>query len=241
MSASSTSEAGVIIVGAGQAGSEVATSLRQHGYGGTITIIGDECYLPYRRPPLSKGFLFGEDTLESLLIRNEAMYAKLGIDCRLGNGVVAIDREAHTVELQDGARLGYAWLVLATGGAPRRVSLPGAERGNVHYVRSIPDILALQAAFRPGQRLVVIGGGYIGLEAAAVGIKKGLTVTVLEALPRVLARVAAPEISAFYEQAHRRRGVDVRTGVTIQPLEGRERVDAVVLADGSRIAADVLI
>jgi len=241
MSAPSSSGVGVVIVGAGQAGSEVATSLRQQGYVGAITIVGDEGYLPYRRPPLSKGFLSGEDTLDSLLIRNDAMYAKLGIACRLGNAVVSIDRDARSVELQGGEKLHYAKLVLATGGYPRQMTLPGAEHSNIHYVRSIPNILSLQQAFRPGQRLVVVGGGYIGLEAAAVGIKKGLVVTVLEAMPRVLARVAAPEISAFYEQAHRRRGVDVRTAVTIQSLEGQDRIDAVLLSDGSRIAADLLI
>lgn len=235
------SKADVVIVGAGQAGSELASSLRQQGYVGSIVLIGDEPYLPYRRPPLSKTFLAGEVTLESLLIKTQAVYEKNQIDCRIGVGVEAIDRAAHRVRLFDGSVIEYGKLALATGGRPRRLSLPGAEHDNVHYVRTIADIEALKAQFGAGRRLLIIGGGYIGLEAAAVGIKKGLDVTVVEAAPRVLARVTAPEISAFYERLHRGRGVKLLTGVGVHGFEGSGRVEVVVLTDGTRLPADLVI
>lgn len=232
---------GVVIVGAGQAGSEAATALRQNQYRGRILMIGDEPQLPYRRPPLSKAFLSGEATVESLLIRGADSYTKQDIQFLGPVGVRTIDRSAKHVEIDEGRIFSYEKLILATGGRPRRLSLPGADRPNVHYVRTVADVLALKEDFQPGKRLVVIGGGYIGLEAAAVGIKKGLQVTVLEALPRVLARVAAPELSAFYEAAHRRRGVDVRTGVGIVALHGNQRVEEVQLTDGSCVPADLVI
>lgn len=236
-----SSKADVLIVGAGQAGGDLASILRQQGYEGRIVLIGDEPYVPYRRPPLSKTFLSGEATLESLFIKPQAVFDKHNIECMFGTGVESIDREARSVRLYDGTTIEYGKLVLATGGRPRRLSLPGAEHPNVHYVRTIADILRLKEQFEAGKRLVIIGGGYIGLEAASVGIKKGLKVTVVEALPRVLARVTAPEISAFYERVHRSRGVDVKTGVGVHALEGDTVVDAVVLADGTRIEADIVI
>ncbi|WP_028009418.1 NAD(P)/FAD-dependent oxidoreductase [Solimonas flava] len=241
MTDSQISKADVVIVGAGQAGSELASSLRQQGFAGSIVLIGDEPYLPYRRPPLSKTFLAGEATLESLFIKTQAVYEKNQIDCRVGIGVEAIDRAAHRVRLFDGSVIEYGKLALATGGRPRRLSLPGAEHDNVHYVRTIADIEALKAQFGAGRRLLIIGGGYIGLEAAAVGIKKGLDVTVVEAAPRVLARVTAPEISAFYERLHRGRGVKLHTGVGVHGFEGSGRVEAVVLTDGTRLPADLVI
>lgn len=236
-----TSAPTTVIVGAGQAGSELATTLRTQGYTGRIVLIGDEPHLPYRRPPLSKTFLAGEATLESLYIKPAAAYEKAGIECRTGVRVEGIDRPAHTVQLSDGSSIHYDWLALTTGGRPRTIPIDGATKPNVHYVRSIHDIVRLREQFTAGQRLVIIGGGYIGLEAAAVGIKKDLRVTVVEALPRVLARVTAPEISAFYERVHRDKGVDLRTGVGLAALEGGERVETVVLADGTRLPADLVI
>lgn len=231
----------VVIVGAGQAGAETAGALRQNQFQGRIVLVGEEAQLPYRRPPLSKAFLAGEASAESLLIRNADFHTKQSIEFIGSTRVKSIDPQAKTVALEDGSTLHYTKLVLATGGRPRRLTLPGGDQPNVHYIRTLADVMALQEDFLPGRKLVVIGGGYIGLEAAAVGIKLGLSVTVLEALPRVLARVAAPELSAFYEQAHRRRGVDVRTGVGIVGFGGQGRVESVQLRDGSSLPADLLI
>jgi 3-phenylpropionate/trans-cinnamate dioxygenase ferredoxin reductase subunit len=230
-----------VIVGAGQAGSELATSLRQQGYADSVVLIGDEDLVPYRRPPLSKTYLSGEVTRESLFLKPRAVYEKHAIECRFGIGVESIDRAARSLRLYDGSVLMYDKLALTTGGRPRRLSVPGAERSNVHYIRTVADIDRLKQQFGEGKRLVIIGGGYIGLEAASVGIKKGLHVTVVEALPRVLARVTAPEISAFYERVHRGHGVDLRTGVGVHALEGDGDACAVVLADGTRLATDLVV
>jgi 3-phenylpropionate/trans-cinnamate dioxygenase ferredoxin reductase subunit len=230
-----------VIVGAGQAGSELATSLRQQGYADSVVLIGVEDLVPYRRPPLSKTYLSGEVTRESLFLKPRAVYEKHAIECRFGIGVESIDRAARSLRLYDGSVLMYDKLALTTGGRPRRLSVPGAERSNVHYIRTVADIDRLKQQFGEGKRLVIIGGGYIGLEAASVGIKKGLHVTVVEALPRVLARVTAPEISAFYERVHRGHGVDLRTGVGVHALEGDGDACAVVLADGTRLATDLVV
>jgi len=230
-----------VIVGAGHAGAELAGALRQQGHAGAVILIGDEPELAYRRPPLSKTYLAGEATRESLLLRNAAAWEKQQIECWNGVPVIAIDREAHCVALGDGRMQAYDKLVLATGGRARRLDAPGAQKPNVHYVRTLADIDRLKAEFGAGRRLLVIGGGYIGLEAAAVGIKQGLAVTVVESLPRVLARVAAPEISAFYERAHRRRGVDLRTGTAIEAFIGDGRVEAVRFSDGSTLAMDLVV
>ena len=235
---SSSGAAGVVIVGAGQAGGDLSGALRANAYPGPITLIGDEPYPPYRRPPLSKGFLSGEATLESLYLKSTETYARQRIDCRFGIGVERIERDLKLLRLFDGTAVPYEHLVLATGGRARRLSLPGANHPNVHYIRNIEDILKLQGQLLPGKRLLIIGGGYVGLEAASVGIKKGLKVTLVESLERVLARVTAPQLSAFYENAHRNRGVEIFTGTGVHALEGEPLVDAVVLSDGRRLAAD---
>jgi 3-phenylpropionate/trans-cinnamate dioxygenase ferredoxin reductase subunit len=234
-------EPGVVIVGAGEAGGGLTGVLRQQGYTGKITLIGDESYPPYRRPPLSKGFLAGEATLESLYLKSAEGYVRHQIDCRYGIGVESIDRDARAVRLFDSTMVPYGHLVLATGGRARRLSLPGANHPNVHYVRTIDDILKLKEQFLPGARLLIIGGGYIGLEAASVGIKKGLKVTLVEALPRLLARVTVPELSAFYQRAHGARGVQIFTGVGVHSLQGDPLVTEVVLSDSRRLDADLLI
>ncbi|MFA5938904.1 MAG: FAD-dependent oxidoreductase [Sinimarinibacterium sp.] len=230
-----------VIVGAGQAGGDLASALRQLGYTGRIILIGEEPVVPYRRPPLSKAFLSGEVSEEALYIKTREAYAKHGIELRTGLRVQAIDRVAHTVTLSDGSRLAYDKLALTTGGRARRLDLPGADKSNVHYVRTIDDIRRLREQFKPGKRLAIIGGGYIGLEVAAVGIKKGVQVTLVEALPRLLARVTGPELSQYYEQVHRRHGVDIRLGTGVSALEGGSQVEAVVLQDGSRVPADLVI
>jgi 3-phenylpropionate/trans-cinnamate dioxygenase ferredoxin reductase subunit len=231
-----------IIVGAGQAGCDLTTALRQQGYEGNIILIGDEPDLPYRRPPLSKAYLSGEVDTEALYIKPAKTYEKQNIDVRTGVRVTSIDRKAHTVTLDNGEVLSYTKLVLTTGGRARRLPLPGAEKSNVHYVRTLEDINRLKEQFKPGKRLVIIGGGYIGLEAAAVGVKKELNVTLVEAMPRLLARVTGPELSAYYDTIHRSRGVDIKLGAGVTALEGNDDVvQTVVLQDGTRLPADLLI
>jgi 3-phenylpropionate/trans-cinnamate dioxygenase ferredoxin reductase subunit len=230
-----------VIVGAGQAGAELASALRQQKYPGRILLVGEEAHLPYRRPPLSKNYLSGEASTDSLLIRNEAAYAKLGVECRVGARAVHIDRAAKTLLFEDGSSQSYDKLALTTGGRPRTLTIPGAHFPNVHYVRTIADVDRLRPGMTPGRRLVIIGGGYIGLEIAAVGIKQGVQVTLLEALPRVLARVATPELSSFYERLHRARGVDLRTGAAVERLDGTDQVDNVVLKDGTVVPADMVV
>ncbi len=230
-----------VIVGAGQAGSDLTTALRQLGYTGRIILIGDEQAPPYRRPPLSKAYLSGEIGEEALYLKPSATYEKQNIELRTGVKVTAIDRQAHTVTLDNGELIKYDKLALTTGGRARRLPLPGAEKPNVHYVRTLEDIARLKEQFKEGRRLVIVGGGYIGLEAAAVGIKKGLKVTLVEALPRMLARVTGPELSQYYYGVHTAHGVDIRLGAGVQALEGDKQVEAVVLQDGTKIPADLLI
>lgn len=230
-----------VIVGAGQAGGDLASALRQLGYPGRIILIGEESAVPYRRPPLSKAFLSGDMAEEALYIKTREAYAKHDIELRTGLRVQAIDRAARTLTLADGGCLAYDKLALTTGGRPRRLDLPGADKPNVHYVRTIDDINRLREQFKAGKRLVIVGGGYIGLEVAAVGIKKGLQVTLVEAMPRLLARVTGPELSQYYEQVHRRHGVDIRLGAGVQAMEGGSQVEAVVLQDGTRVPADIVI
>lgn len=230
-----------IIIGAGQAGSDLSTALRQMGYTGRIILIGDEQAPPYRRPPLSKAYLSGEIGEDALYLKPMATYEKQNIELRTGVKVTAIDRHAHTITLDNGETIKYDKLALTTGGRARRLPLPGAEKPNVHYVRTLEDIARLKEQFQEGRRLVIVGGGYIGLEAAAVGIKKGLKVTLVEALPRMLARVTGPELSQYYYGVHTAHGVDIRLGAGVQALEGGETVEAVVLQDGTRIPADLLI
>jgi 3-phenylpropionate/trans-cinnamate dioxygenase ferredoxin reductase subunit len=237
--------AGVVIVGAGYAAGELAVRLKQSGYGGPVTMVGAEAHLPYHRPPLSKAFLSGALPQDELLLRPEATYTKFGIGFRASTRVARIDRAAHAVELHDGTTMPYAKLVLATGGHARRLTCPGADLAGVLTLRTLDDVLAMRAHLKPGARLVIIGGGYIGLEVAAVAIKSGVAVTVVEAAPRVLARVAGAEISAFYEKAHRDAGVTVLTGQTVEALvglpENPAHVGGVVLGSGATLPADFVL
>jgi 3-phenylpropionate/trans-cinnamate dioxygenase ferredoxin reductase subunit len=231
----------VVIVGAGQAGGETATELRKLGYTGRIVLVGDEPQVPYRRPPLSKAFLSGAATEESLYMLPAAGWQKHNVEFIGNTRAKSIDRAAQQLHLADGRSLAYDKLVLATGGRARMLSTPGADKPNVFAVRTIADVDALRPYCQPGKRAVIVGGGFIGLETAAVMIKLGLHVTVLEGLERVLARVTVPEVSAFFEREHRGHGVDLRTKVQIAAFEGGERVEAVVLADGTRIEADLAV
>ena len=229
-----------IIVGASHAGAQLCASLRQEGWDGEILVIGDEPALPYHRPPLSKTYLAGKTTLEELLIRPSAFYAKNDITFRQAT-VVSIDRQAHSITLSDGEEIRYDKLALCLGARPRRLQLAGSELPGVHYLRDAADIEAIRRGITPAGRVVIIGAGYIGLETAASLRKLGAEVTVLESAERVLQRVTAPEVSAFYARVHREEGVELRTGVSISAIEGDDHVRGVRLADGELIDADLVI
>jgi len=234
--------ADVVIVGAGHGGAQCAIALRQNGFTGSVVMIGREPEPPYERPPLSKEYFAREKTFDRLYIRPPQFWPEKDIDLILGTEVTAVDPAAKRLTLSNGDSLGYGSLVWATGGDPRRLTCSGADLAGVHAVRTREDCDQLMGEIDGGVRnIAVIGGGYIGLEAAAVLTKLGCNVTLLEALPRVLARVAGPELSAFYEAEHRAHGVDLRTGVTVDCLEGQGRVTGVKLADGSVIPADAVI
>ena len=233
----------VLIVGGGHAGAQCAIALRQGGFAGSVAIIGRESEPPYERPPLSKDYFAREKTFDRLYIRPPQFWAEKNVRLLLDTEVVAIDPAAHTATLSTGETVAYGQLVWAAGGDPRRLSCDGADLAHVHGVRNRADADALMALVDAGARnFVVIGGGYIGLEAAAVLSKMGRKVTVLELAPRVLARVAGPELSAFYETEHRAHGVDLRTGISgIARLLGEGKVSAVELTDGEIIPADAVI
>lgn len=235
-------DAGVIIVGGGHGGAQAAIALRQNGYAGPVTIIGREDEPPYERPPLSKEYMAGEKEFERIYIRPRAFWEEKQVELLLGRSVEAVDPAAKSVTLDDGSTRSYASLIWAAGGDPRRLPLPGGDLKGVHCVRNRADADAIMAELGDVDQVVVIGGGYIGLEAAAVLTKLGKKVVLLEALPRVLARVAGPELSAFYEAEHRAHGVDLRTNVAIEALEDANgKVSGVRLADGNVITAQMVI
>ncbi|MGN6376849.1 MAG: NAD(P)/FAD-dependent oxidoreductase [Sphingomonas sp.] len=232
----------VLIVGAGHGGAQAAIALRQNGLGGSLAIVSAEPELPYERPPLSKDYLAGEKVFERLLIRPATFWRGRDVTLRLGETVTAVEAEAHRVALSDGSTLGYGKLIWATGGTPRRLSCAGHDLAGVHAIRTRADVDALIAELPTVERIAVIGGGYIGLEAAAVLTKLGKQVVVLEALDRVLARVAGETLSRFYEDEHRAHGVDLRLNAQVACLEGRDgRVTGVRLADGVVLPADAVI
>ena len=235
--------ADVVIVGTGHGGAQAAIALRQQGHDSSIIMLGRDKVPPYERPPLSKEYLAGDKPFERIMIRPEAFWADKGIDLRLGCAVSEVDWMDHRITLSDGTPIGYRKLIWAGGGDPRRLSCPGANFRNVFSVRSKGDADAMMAALAGGARkAVVVGGGYIGLEAAAVLRKQGCDVTLLESLPRVLARVAGEELSRFYEDEHRRQGVDVRLEAMVEAIEGADGVaTAVRLADGELIACDMVV
>ncbi|WP_226015936.1 FAD-dependent oxidoreductase [Novosphingobium sp. FKTRR1] len=235
--------ADVIIVGGGHGGAQAAIALRQNGFSGSILLIGREPEIPYERPPLSKEYLARDKTFDRICIRPAQFWTDKNVTMALGREVVAIDPVAKTVTLGDGAIVAYGSLIWATGGDPRRLSCAGSDFAGVHGVRTRADADRLMAELDAGaKRAVVIGGGYIGLEAAAVLTKLGVHVTLLEALPRVLARVAGEALSSFYEAEHRAHGVDLRTNVTVDHLVGADgKVTGVKLADGTVLPAEIVI
>ena len=231
----------VVIVGGGQAAGETALELRKQGFEGRVVILSEESQPPYKRPPLSKAYLAGSVQQEQLFVMQPAILEKHRIDFNGGTKVTAIDRIKQEVILADDHRVTYDRLVLATGGRARPLPVPGADAANVFLLRSIDDVTRIRARCAEGKRAVIVGGGFIGLEVAAVLLKQGLNVTVLEGLDRVLARVTAPEVSAFFERVHREAGVTLHTGAQVAELVGAPEVTAVKLTDGREIAADFVI
>ncbi|WP_109808197.1 NAD(P)/FAD-dependent oxidoreductase [Sphingosinithalassobacter portus] len=231
----------VIIVGAGHGGAQAAIALRQNKFAGTIAMIGDEAEPPYERPPLSKEYLQGDKHFERLLIRPENFWAERDIAMLLGEHVTSVDPAAHAVTTETGATYGYGKLIWATGGAPRRILCDGHHLTGVHTVRTRADADRMTAELPNVQRAVVIGGGYIGLEAAAVLTKFGKKVVLLEALDRVLARVAGEPLSRFFEKEHRAHGVDVRLDARVDCILGETHVTGVRMADGEEIPCEMVI
>ncbi len=230
----------IVIVGAGHASAQLCESLRKGGHEGPIALVGEETWLPYQRPPLSKAYLLGDFERERLFVKPRSFYDEAGVDLRLGVRALAVDRAAKRVLLSDGESLPYDALALLTGARVRPLDCPGASLEGVHYVRGIDDIDALMPAVDAARRAVVVGGGYIGLEAAAVLRKRGLAVTLLHRSPRLLSRVASVETARFFEALHREKGVDIRLGTTIRSIEGAGRVERVEIErrDADHVASD---
>ena len=232
----------VVIVGAGHGGAQAAIALRQRLFEGTIAMVGEEPEIPYERPPLSKDFFAGEKTFDRMLIRPAAFWEERKVSMLTGRRVVSVDPAAHTITTEDGEAIGYGHLIWATGGHPRRLSCAGHDLVGVHCVRTRADVEKMISELATTEAVAVIGGGYIGLEAAAVLAKMGKKVTLLEALDRVLARVAGEALSRFYETEHRAHGVDLRLGAMVDCIvEAGGRAVGVRLADGEMIPADMVI
>lgn len=230
----------VVIVGAGQAAAQAILTLRAEGFSGAITVAGDEPYAPYQRPPLSKAYLSGAMDRERLFLKPDEFYAAAKCTLILGVAATSIDRANRSVSLADGRKLSYDKLLLATGTRVRRIPVPGSNLPEVHYLRGIADVDALRPRFVKGARLAVVGGGYIGLEVAAVAIKLGLEVTVFEALERVMARAVSRELSQFYEDAHRKAGVKLELKTSVEAFEGVGKLEA-VRAGGRKHPADLVL
>ncbi len=232
----------VVIVGAGHGGAQAAIALRQNGFEGSILMIGRDSEPPYERPPLSKEYLARDKPFERILIRPLQFWDDKGIALKLSAEVLTLDAGAKSVTLRSGELVGYGKLIWATGGAPRQLDCAGFDLPGIHSIRDKLDVDRLITELDAGSRTaVVIGGGYIGLEAAAVLTKLGCSVTVVEALPRVLARVAGEELSRFYEAEHRSHGVDVRLSTTVAAIEGDRRATGVRLADGEVLPCDTVV
>ena len=235
------SDPAIVVIGAGQAGGWAARTLRDEGFEGGIVVIGEEPYPPYERPPLSKEVLLGKEPAESSYLWPEGSFDELGIALRTGVGATAIDRAAKTVALSDGGSIAYDKLLIATGGRVRKLPIEGAELDGVHYLRGIDDSAAIRADLGEGARLVVVGGGWIGLEVAAAARMLGAGVAVVEALDMLCARALTPDMAAYLLDVHRDRGIDVRLGATIEALTGDGRVTGARLSGGETLPATAVV
>jgi 3-phenylpropionate/trans-cinnamate dioxygenase ferredoxin reductase subunit len=231
----------ILIIGGGQAGAQAIDTLRREGFGGRLVLIGDEPELPYQRPPLSKKYLSGEMAADRLMFRHRSFYDEHRVELKLGRRAVRLDAAARQVELADGEKLAYDRLLLCLGAESRRLSCPGSALQGVHYLRGLADVPPIQAGFKPQAQIVIIGGGYIGLETEATCRKMGCEVTVLEMADRIMNRVVAPSVSQYFAQEHRTHGVNIICDMRVVRLEGAARVERVVCADGSSHAADLVI
>jgi 3-phenylpropionate/trans-cinnamate dioxygenase ferredoxin reductase component len=234
----------IAIAGGGQAAVQAVDTLRRKGFTGQIVLIGDEPWLPYQRPPLSKKYLAGALERERLLLRPPHFYESHSIETRLGRRVEEISRREQRLRLDDGSSIAYDALLLATGSRPRPLAAPGTDLDGVHFLRTIADVDRIRAGWAPGKRLVIVGGGYIGLEVAAVARELGLEVTLLEMADRVMSRVVCPQISAFYEAEHARHGVRILCNSKVRALAAAPssgRVRAVVTDDGEEHPADSVV
>ncbi len=234
----------IVIAGAGQAAVQAIDTLRRRGFAGKLLLVGEEPWLPYQRPPLSKRYLAGALERERLLLRPAHFYETHSVETRLGRRVEEISRGERRLRLDDGSSVAYDALLIATGSRPRPLAAPGANLDGVHFLRTIADVERIRAEWAPGKRLVIVGGGYIGLEVAAIARELGLQVTVLEMADRVMNRVVCPQISAFYEAEHARHGVRILSHSKVRALAampGSNRVRAVVTDDGEEHAADCVV
>ncbi|RZO81817.1 MAG: ferredoxin reductase [OM182 bacterium] len=231
---------GVVIIGAGHAAGQAAASLRQAKYAGDITIVGDEAHIPYQRPPLSKAYLKGDQSADKVYLRAESFYADRDIAMKLSTRATAIDTTAKTVALSSDETLHYDHLLISTGSRPRKLSIDGSDLPGIHYLRTMDDVDGLRDGMQADANLVIVGGGYIGLEVAAVGRELGLNVHVLEMEERILQRVTTPEMSAYYHQLHEGRGVNIHTNTAVTGFAGDGKVQEVLCGD-KRFPADIVI
>ncbi len=230
----------IVIIGAGQAAAQAIATLHAEGFDGSLALVGDEPFAPYQRPPLSKAYLSGTFERERLFLKPANFYDEAGCELILDNAAVVVDRTLKQVGLSDGRHVPYDKLLFATGSRARRIRCPGADLDGIHYMRSIADVDALRPELRPGRKLAVIGGGYIGLEVAAVARKHGLDVTIFEALGRLMMRAVSEPVSQFYERVHREAGVNILLNTKLEAFEGGERIHA-VRAGGKSYPCDLAL
>jgi 3-phenylpropionate/trans-cinnamate dioxygenase ferredoxin reductase subunit len=231
---------GIVIIGAGHAAGQAAASLRQAKFEGSITIIGDEAHVPYQRPPLSKQYLAGTQVADKVYLRAEKFYADKDIQLMLDTRATQIDPGTKTINLDNGETIAYEKLLISTGSRPRKLSIEGSDLSGIHYLRTMDDVDGIRTDVKPGANLVIVGGGYIGLEVAAVGIELGMNVHVLEMEERILQRVTTPEMSAYYHTLHSDRGVHIHTQTGVTGFSGNGKVEKVLCGDES-FAADIVI
>ncbi len=231
----------VAIAGAGHAAGQIVATLRQKKFDGSIILIGEEPWLPYQRPPLSKKFLAGELPAERLHFKPESFYDDPGIEVRLETRIDAVDRDGKTLQTADGETLAFDKLVFATGARPRLLDLPGVDLDGIHYLRTIADVTGIRSQLTEGARLVIIGAGYIGLEVAAVASQLNADVTVIEMEDRVMSRVVSPQISTFYQEEHAAHGVKLMLSTGISGFSGNGQVTAVDLSNDEQVAADLVV